>query len=883
MDLACFDQVGHRHGLLEEARRRLRRLGGGTLGHPWATLVLAHATFEQYEAQGIALYELAAEGFVRSGEAAGEVVARQNLRNMYRQRGSFDAARRQVERAMAVAETSKEPLIIARASVIYAGEIIDTGGDIGSAHRALRRAERLAFPGGPIGLRRSILWNLANAALYLGRLDEATEALQRHRALRAEDGSLIDAAVVAFNLLNTRLTAAEARPVPGARDELIASAEAVLEEVIGLEHKAFEAQTRRVLGELLRPSEPVLSEMHLRRCLDLEASLGYPRVRAACLWSLAAHESTRNPGRAEQLSREAVALVGADRGSLLLAYAWQSRLRLVWRTLPEDQAIAESLEALDAIERLRASQKDAESRAALFTGWTRDYYWLTGRLLDLQAPRLAQAFTVGERLRSRVLLEYLAQAGVPQAPAADRAAARESLARRTASTQRRLLSPGLAEPERQSLLEQLRLIDLERVEIDEGRIAPVALEGLQFASIETIQQALDDREALLWFSIAPWKDLYDDFGGGAWLVALTRTSVTVHRVAAPVDLDTQVAAFTGLLRARDAAPGVWTHAASQLGKTLLGGAVAGLPPGIERLAIVSDGVLHRVPFEALPVEEGTGLLGERFEISLVPSATLWLRLRQSRPSPVGGRAIVLADPELPPGSPDSDLHLRPLPWARQEAKAIGQLLDLDAGDVLEGRAASERALKHLSFAPFGVLHLAAHARADTAFPERSAVFLTPGDENEDGWLQPREIAQLKLGGRLVVLSACESADGSLLSGEGPLSLARAFFAAGAGGVVATRWPLRDDDAAFVMERFYAALGDGDHAGAALRQARRDARAAGLPAGAWAGVTLLGDGLHRPFLPRPSTKRWPLIAGMSMAVALAVILGLYGFRRRGRSR
>jgi hypothetical protein len=54
-ELACFDQVGHRHRLLKEARRRLRRLGGGTLEHPWATLVLAHATFEQYEAQGIAL------------------------------------------------------------------------------------------------------------------------------------------------------------------------------------------------------------------------------------------------------------------------------------------------------------------------------------------------------------------------------------------------------------------------------------------------------------------------------------------------------------------------------------------------------------------------------------------------------------------------------------------------------------------------------------------------------------------------------------------------------------------------------------------------------------------------------------------------------------
>ena len=67
----------------------------------------------------------------------------------------------------------------------------------------------------------------------------------------------------------------------------------------------------------------------------------------------------------------------------------------------------------------------------------------------------------------------------------------------------------------------------------------------------------------------------------------------------------------------------------------------------------------------------------------------------------------------------------------------------------------------------------------------------------DGFSRGR-LRQLDLRGRLVVLSACESAGGSVLSGEGPLSLARAFFAGGAGAVVATRWPLRDDDAALIM-------------------------------------------------------------------------------------
>jgi CHAT domain-containing protein len=239
-----------------------------------------------------------------------------------------------------------------------------------------------------------------------------------------------------------------------------------------------------------------------------------------------------------------------------------------------------------------------------------------------------------------------------------------------------------------------------------------------------------------------------------------------------------------------------------LGETLLGRVVAELPSGIERLVIVSDGAIHRLPFEALRVDANPRTLGERFDLTLVPSATLWLQLRSSELPASAKRTLVFADPDGPRTSPDGERPLARLPWARREAHAIAKTLALDSRDVLEGDAATEHTLKNATLSEFAVLHFAAHARADEAFPDRSAVFLAAGDADEDGWLQPREIDQFDLRGRLVVLSACESAHGRVLSGEGPLSLARAFFAAGASGVVATRWPLRDDDAAFMMERFY---------------------------------------------------------------------------------
>jgi CHAT domain-containing protein len=200
---------------------------------------------------------------------------------------------------------------------------------------------------------------------------------------------------------------------------------------------------------------------------------------------------------------------------------------------------------------------------------------------------------------------------------------------------------------------------------------------------------------------------------------------------------------------------------------------------------------------------------------------------------------------------------------------------------VDGAAASERFLKNAPLGTLAILHLAAHARADAAFPERSAVFLAPGDPREDGWLQPGEIAELDLRGRLVVLSACDSAEGTLLSGEGPLSLARAFFSAGARSVVATRWPLRDDDAAFMMEHFYQALGVGQSVAGALRQARRDAIDAGLPAAAWAGFATLGDGLQQPLTPRSgrAAYRSPVVA---VLVILTIAIAVW-WRRRGRWR
>ncbi len=116
------------------------------------------------------------------------------------------------------------------------------------------------------------------------------------------------------------------------------------------------------------------------------------------------------------------------------------------------------------------------------------------------------------------------------------------------------------------------------------------------------------------------------------------------------------------------------------------------------------------------------------------------------------------------------------------------------------------------------------------------------------------IEQVRLDADLVVLSACETALGRELAGEGLLGLTRAFQLAGARAVLASLWPVADDSTAELMRRFHANLRAGMAKEEALRHAQLDfirGAAGDPPAGAaraglahpffWAAFQLYGDG------------------------------------------
>jgi hypothetical protein len=134
---------------------------------------------------------------------------------------------------------------------------------------------------------------------------------------------------------------------------------------------------------------------------------------------------------------------------------------------------------------------------------------------------------------------------------------------------------------------------------------------------------------------------------------------------------------------------------------------------------------------------------------------------------------------------------------------------------------------------------------------------------------------------VVVLSTCESARGKILRGEGVMSLARAFFQAGAHTVVGSLWPVADRDGMKLFERFYRRLGEGASVAAALRSAQRDRITEGAPLKAWAGFVVLGDGDLVPLRGSHRSRRfWLWIGSLILAgAALSAFLALRAWRRR----
>lgn len=277
-----------------------------------------------------------------------------------------------------------------------------------------------------------------------------------------------------------------------------------------------------------------------------------------------------------------------------------------------------------------------------------------------------------------------------------------------------------------------------------------------------------------------------------------------------------------------------------------------LSPGKTRktLTIVPHDSLHNINFSILLAEEVDQPLNFR-------SYPYLLRTRNIRYAP--SVSTLIAYPDQPKenlqegyigfaasaqGSYSDGARLA-IPGANEEIAKVG---DLFGGKTLQGSEATEENFRKEA-SKYNVIHLAMHGTVDQNAPLNSQLhFAEKADSLNDGTLHLDEVYGIPMNAELAVLSACDTGDGQLSSGEGLMSIARAFNYAGCRSVLMSQWKVADEEGTQLIVDFFRALKHGQSKSSSLRTAQLnylDEMEDNMRTHPffWAGFRLIGDDLE----------------------------------------
>ncbi|GGA35808.1 CHAT domain-containing tetratricopeptide repeat protein [Okeania sp. KiyG1] len=556
--------------------------------------------------------------------------------------------------------------------------------------------------------------------------------------------------------------------------------------------------------------------------------------------------------------------------------------------------------SLEIIEDLRTKVDSAELRVSYFATVQTRYQFYINLLMQLhqQNPNQgydSKAFHASERSRARTLLELLNEASVnirqgidPQLATEERKLQQQLNA---IETQRIKLLSGEYTPEQKASIEQIRdkLID----EYDKLRdtirtTSPnyAALTQPQPLTLKEVQQqVLDDDTLLLQYALGE---------ESSYLWAVTKDSI--HSYQLPPEAEIKNAAIELMLRItspreRNDMTKV-DSAADALTEILIEPVADKLNK--KRLLIVADRFLQEIPFSALSIpntdgeSDGYQPLIVNYEIVNLPSATTIANIRNGTTSRklAPKKVAIIADPVFSPedsrlisvnsdqlsvisgktttastsenrsrvfpleakqldrAARDVGIKWDRLPATRTEAKAIMALIpESERTQAFDFQANREKATSQ-ELGKYQIVHFATHGFANGKQPELSGVIMSLVDKNgnwQNGFLRLNDIFNLNLPAELVVLSACQTAKGKDIKGEGLVGLTRGFMYAGAKRVVGSLWVVDDVATADLMSQFYQGMLDqGLSPVEALRAAQLQMWEGGISPYYWGAFILQGE-------------------------------------------
>ncbi|RYM08225.1 CHAT domain-containing protein [Sphingobium cupriresistens] len=409
-------------------------------------------------------------------------------------------------------------------------------------------------------------------------------------------------------------------------------------------------------------------------------------------------------------------------------------------------------------------------------------------------------------------------------------------------------------------------VDAERAAIARDYPRWVEAKGGERPDLETVRAGLGEDEALL--AVMPAFD-------GVYLLAVSAGGTRIER--AQMDRAALVA-LVGRLRGSLSPAGFDQGSAHMLYRQIFTPGILATLGKARMLRIVPTGAFASLPFGMLPqrpmaaVTRHAPWLIRRFAIEVQPGFTATRDRRQqmaarnqrflgigapltfgavqTTDAPRGAGAMLAANAYFRTGGADARAlsQLPPLPGSQAELQAVAHRFGMDRTTLLIGRDASEAALRDRDLSGYAVILFATHGLVSGEMEgvTEPALLLSPPAADavgDDGLLTASEVAAMRIGADWVILSACNTAAGNDAQAPAYSGLAQAFRYAGAGSLLVSHWPVRDDASAFVTLETVKGAARGLPRAVALQRAMLKLIGSKRPAAAqpyiWAPFILMG--------------------------------------------
>jgi CHAT domain-containing protein len=559
--------------------------------------------------------------------------------------------------------------------------------------------------------------------------------------------------------------------------------------------------------------------------------------------------SEHNVAAAESDLRAALATFKSNELRMDEFFARVALAELIYRRGATSEALAAVDQALALAEEVRLQSANPELRStslqplraacdlkiAILFGQIRSPH-STAQVQDIAMRALETA----EQARARALADYqtldISAPGLDPALIKRRQVLYRELATRRASLETLLDRTGTRDAESQLIRSDIASLRDELDQID-ARIGSASLGQRALGSKRTVVPLahIPADVALIEY----WLGEKQSF---AWVA--TREGVNMYPIGPSQRLNTAANALHTALRSFGSVPKSERLGAGERLYGLVLEPLAGKLAGRRTLIFAPDGALHYVPFAALRATENGRkvFLVENHDVAVTPSLQMFLQRGSNRPTidragvpDHAGKMLLVDDPvydtadprvarssPAPANSPqarnplvavvrgptDPSSQLPRLPGAAREAAAIASLMPSANIDRLDGFAANRERFLSAALDRYRLIHIASHATMDSEVPQASALILSTVDTSGQQ-IYGRVLAADFLGVRFhadaVVLSACDTALGKSVAGEGLIGLQYVVLARGARSVVSSLWPAMDQMTAGLMVEFYSTL------------------------------------------------------------------------------